>query len=318
MRIHPARKAAIWVALPSLTHLLALTIDRRSDLVPNCGLPTLKRQCKPYLASAVFASYNNQNDAGSETADDPDPDKPLDRKFLERNKRWVILVDDERAIRLAVGDYLYDKGYQVTACADADAVFEVTTSTASQRPTNSTIPDAIISDIRMPGKDGIELLRMIRDDPLLKQVPVILLTAKGMTKDRIVGFQAGADAYLPKPFNPEELLSILDNLILRRQQMQGERSDLDELKQNMEDIKLLMKQNAQDLVKDTDVYLTLAERQVLELLCKGYTNAEIAAEKGISVKSVPSTITRLYQKTNTFTRTALVRWALQTGYISKR
>ncbi|GKZ01113.1 hypothetical protein MPSEU_001062900 [Mayamaea pseudoterrestris] len=237
-----------------------------------------------------------------------DDGNPLDRKFLERNQRWVVLVDDELAIRQAVGDYLYDQGYQVTACSDADAFLELCSQPLQQQPSATSklpsIPDAIISDIRMPGKDGIQLLRLIRDDDRLSRVPVILLTAKGMVQDRIVGFK-------------NELLSILDNLILRRKQMQKDTGEIDELKANMSEIKMLMKQNSENLVKDTDVYLTPVERQVLELLCKGFTNGEIANERNSSVSAMRSCITRLYQKTSTNTRTALVRWALQTGYVSR-
>jgi DNA-binding response OmpR family regulator len=246
-----------------------------------------------------------------------DSDRKIDRKFVERNKSWIILVDDEEAIRQAVGDYLYDQGYQVSACSEADAVLEVC-SQPPQPDMLPAVPDAIVSDIRMPGTDGIELLKMIRSDERLKRVPVILLTAKGMTSDRITGFKAGADAYLPKPFNPDELLSILDNVIMRRRQMQGENAGFVDLKQDMASIKLLMQQNTKDLVKETNVYLTPMEREVLELICMGYTNGEIAAERDVSVNITTRTVKRLYQITNSDTRTALVRWAFQTGYVSKR
>lgn len=242
---------------------------------------------------------------------------PTDPKFLQRNKHWVVIVDDEEPIRQAVGDYLYDAGYQVTACADADALLEV----CSQSKVDGQLPkspQAIVSDIRMPGKDGIELLRMIREDERLKRVPVILLTAKALTKDRIAGYSAGADAYLPKPFDPEELLSILDNLIARRQQMRTEKGVLVDMKEDMAHIKEIMKQNGAKVVKKTDIYLTLAEREVLELLCKGYTNAEIAQERDVALSGVLRTIQKLYGVTKTRNRTELVRWALQTGYVPKR
>ena len=88
------------------------------------------------------------NDAMSDTC------KVQDRKFIQRNKCWVIVVDDEEAIRLAVGDFLYDQGYQVTACADADSMLEVctngpsTSSSSDNKDENAgelpPIPDAII------------------------------------------------------------------------------------------------------------------------------------------------------------------------------
>ena len=244
-------------------------------------------------------------------------DKIREKEFMERTKHWIILVDDEESIRLAVGDYLYDQGYQVTACADADAMLEVCANPQKdgQLP---PVPDAIVSDVRMPGKDGLELLGLIRADERLERVPVILLTAKGMTQDRIEGYKAGADVYLPKPFNPEELLSIIDNVILRRQQMTGDKGKLVDLKADMTNIKQLLRRNVSSVVKATDVYLTPAEREVLELLCKGYTNGEIAEERGVSVIGVNRMIQRLYLTTKTRTRTELVRWAIETGYVSRK
>lgn len=244
-------------------------------------------------------------------------DRIRDKDFMERTKRWIILVDDEESIRLAVGDYLYDQGYQVTACADADAMLEVSAK-PQQDGQLPPVPDAIVSDVRMPGKDGLELLGLIRADERLERVPVILLTAKGMTEDRIQGYKAGADVYLPKPFNPEELLSIIDNVILRRQQMTGNKGKLVDLKADMTNIKQLLRKNGSAVVKATDVYLTPAEREVLELLCKGYTNGEIAEERGVSVIGVNRLIQRLYLTTQTSTRTELVRWAIETGYVSRK
>jgi len=244
-------------------------------------------------------------------------EKIRDREFMERTRRWVVLVDDEEAIRQAVGDYLYDQGYQITACADADAMLEVCAKPQGdgQLP---AVPDAIVSDVRMPGKDGLELLRLIRADERLERVPVILLTAKGMTQDRIAGYRAGADVYLPKPFIPEELLSIIDNVILRRQQMTGDKGKLVDLKADMSNIKQLLRRNGSKVVKATDVYLTPVERDTLELLCKGYTNGEIAEERGVSVIGVNRMIQKMYLTTGTQTRTELVRWAIETGYVSRK
>lgn len=244
-------------------------------------------------------------------------EKIADKDFLRRNKHRIILVDDEEAIRLAVGDYLYDHGYQVTACADADALLDICAKPNSDGEL-PMVPDVIVSDIRMPGKDGLELLGLIRADERLERVPVILLTAKAMTEDRIAGFRAGADAYLPKPFDPEELLSIIDNSIQRRQQMTGENAKLVDLKSDMSNIKQMLRKNGANVVKATNVYLTPVEREVLEFLCKGYTNGEIAQERGVSVIGVNRMIQKMYMATQTRTRTELVRWAIKTGYVAPR
>lgn len=257
-----------------------------------------------------------------------------DVKFMERTKHWIVLVDDEEAIRLAVGDYLYDQGYQVTACADADALLEILHFDPNDIDSISAnkdyqdyyektaaglakIPDVIISDIRMPGKDGLELVKVIRSDERLSRVPIVLLTAKSLTQDRILGYQAGADVYLPKPFDPDELLAIVDNVIRRRREMAGDRGKLIDLKDDMADIKYLLKRNANFVVKETDVYLTPTEREVLELLCKGFSNIEIAQARNVSKIGVNRYIQKLYSKTDTRTRTELVRWAIKTGQIAR-
>lgn len=254
---------------------------------------------------------------------------------MRRNKQWIVLVDDEEAIRMAVGDYLYDQGFQVTACADVDALFEAcqigppdamqsTTNHTDHnhdevKPKTMTLPDAVISDIRMPGKDGMELLTLLRtSDSRWERVPVILLTAKAMTQDRIAGYKAGADYFLPKPFNPEELLSMIDNAILRRQQMAGTNGKLVDLKVDLANVKEMLRQKGSNVVKKTSVYLSPAEREVLDLLCQGNTNSEIAAKRGVSVIGVNRMIQKMYSLTQTRTRTELVRWAITTGYVSAR
>ena len=240
----------------------------------------------------------------------------LDRKFLERHQYWLVLVDDDEATRLAVGDFLYDQGYQITACADAEALLEVCRH--PQKPGElPRVPDVIVSDVRMPETDGLELLRQIRTDERLKRVPVVLLTAKAMTQDRIDGYRAGADAYVPKPFDPAELVAIIDNRIARQRQ-QAAKSDLWRLKQELMDIKQLMEQNQANVVEQTDVFLTPAEREVLALLSDGLTNSEIAQERGVSVPQVTKLMNQLYRKTEAETRTQLVRWAIRTGYVPPR
>lgn len=266
------------------------------------------------------ASRVLQLSAKEEKGDDSDlafGRRVKDAKFLERNKHWIVLVEDEESIRLAVGDYLYDQGYQVTACADADAFLDLVNK--SNPAQTVVVPDCIVSDVRMPGKNGLELVGLIRADERLGRVPVILLTAKGMTADRIAGYKAGANVYLPKPFAPEELLSILDNSIQRRKQMTRlNKGTLMDLKQEMATIKEIMKMNGEKVVQKTYVYLTLVEREVLDLLCEGYTNKEIASKREVNSIGVNRMVQKLYKVTQTETRTELVRWALKTGYVSKR
>lgn len=234
-------------------------------------------------------------------------DAILDRTFLERNQHWIVFVDDEEAIRQSVGDFLYDSGYQVTACADAAACVEVCEASVSDKKR----PACIVSDIRMPGMDGIALLRWIREDSAFQRIPVVLLTAKGLTSDRVAGYKAGADVYLPKPFYPEELLSAVDNLIARRKQMTN---SLVDVQQELAEIKSSLT-DTQPTIETTSVFLTPVEREVLDLLCGGFTNGEIAEQRGTSKPVVQKTIKKIYDKTSTKSRTELLKWAVKKGYV---
>ena len=259
---------------------------------------------------SLSSSSNSQNE---------DDSVILDPKFLQRNKCWVVLVDDEEAIRQSVGDFLYDEGYSVTACDGADSLIKLLTDNSNGNGKNNqdSLPSVIVSDVRMPGMDGITLVQTLRQDARYQKIPIVLLTAKAMTMDRISGFKAGADAYLPKPFHPDELLSILDNTSVRRKQIQeARRGTLAELKDEMNTIKSIMKQNSAQTVQKTTVYLTPAERDVLELICQGFTNKEIAQERSVTVDRVVKMVKKMLSTTKTKNRTELVRWAFQTGYVS--
>lgn len=272
--------------------------------------------------SAMSRQTDSSSNNNSYSYNDPNDDEAAlverirrDRKFVERNQHWILFVDDEEAIRQSVGDFLYDSGYQLTACADAPAAVQVCRQIGVDQP----MPACIVSDIRMPGgPSGLDLLQWIRAQDTLKRVPVVLLTAKGLTEDRIAGYKAGADAYLSKPFYPDELLSVVDNLIARRQEMVGQSGSLVDLQQEMANIKLLLQENGRTTVKKTDVYLTPAQREILELLCQGYTNAEIAEERKTTKAYVTKTLHRIYRETGTSTRTELLKWAVQTGYVSPK
>ena len=110
-----------------------------------------------------------------------------------RNK--VLLVDDDDKLRNLVTEYLEGFGFQVIALPDGRKVLQALETES---------PDIVILDIMLPGQDGLDILKAIR---LKFEVPVIMLTAKGDDADRIVGLELGADDYIPKPFNPRELLA---------------------------------------------------------------------------------------------------------------
>ncbi|MGA1085825.1 MAG: response regulator transcription factor, partial [Vulcanococcus sp.] len=122
----------------------------------------------------------------------------------------LLLVDDEPGLRTAVQAYLEDEGFVVTTAVDGEDGWA---------KAQELLPDVVISDVMMPRLDGYGLLRKLREDERLGGTPVIFLTAKGMTADRIEGFQAGCDDYIPKPFDPDELVARVHNVVKRQERL---------------------------------------------------------------------------------------------------
>lgn len=115
----------------------------------------------------------------------------------------LLVVDDDERIRTLLQKFLVRHGFLVTTARDAGH---------ARRILSGLDFDLIVLDVMMPGEDGLSFTRAIREN---SSVPVLLLTAKGETVNRIEGLEAGADDYLPKPFEPKELLLRI-NAILRR------------------------------------------------------------------------------------------------------
>ena len=109
----------------------------------------------------------------------------------------ILIVEDERDIADLVGFNLERSGYQVLKAHDGITGAEMA---IRERP------DLVILDLMLPGKDGYAVFKELRRDPRSRDIPVIMLTARAQTEDRIQGLEAGADDYLTKPFSPKELM----------------------------------------------------------------------------------------------------------------
>jgi DNA-binding response OmpR family regulator len=125
---------------------------------------------------------------------------------MGRKKITILIVDDESTIREVLHRYLEKDGFRVLEAEDGVRCLQVM---GSERP------DLLLLDLMLPGIDGFSVLSQIRQDPNLRKIPVIMLTAKGETHDRIRGLDHGADDYIPKPFSPREVISRV-NAVLRR------------------------------------------------------------------------------------------------------
>jgi len=116
----------------------------------------------------------------------------------------ILVVDDDLRLRELLVRYLSEQGYAVEAASDGAAMDKL----LARQPF-----DLLVLDLMMPGEDGLAICRRLRGSG--ENLPIIMLTAKGDEVDRIVGLEMGADDYLPKPFNPRELLARI-NAVLRR------------------------------------------------------------------------------------------------------
>ncbi len=125
---------------------------------------------------------------------------------MERQQH-ILVVDDDPEIRSLLQEYLTRNGYRTSAVGEGKGMW--------QALENSHV-DLIVLDLMLPGDDGLELCRNLRVN---SKVPVIMLTAKGDDMDRILGLEMGADDYLPKPFNPRELLARIKTVLRRSSTM---------------------------------------------------------------------------------------------------
>ncbi|MEL4897709.1 response regulator transcription factor [Crocosphaera sp. Alani8] len=223
----------------------------------------------------------------------------------------ILLVDDEPSVRESVQAYLeYSDGLTVKVANDATNAWNIL---------ESIIPDVIISDIMMPEMDGYQFLEKLREDSRFQGIPVIFLTARGMTSDRIKGYNVGCDAYLPKPFDPEELEAIVKNLLERRkvdEKVSHDSAKLEEIAREIRELKEQLGQQQNNLTTTPPpikIDLTPREQSVLDLVAEGLMNKEIAARLETSVRNVEKYVSRLFSKTGTNSRTELVRFALKHG-----
>ncbi len=221
----------------------------------------------------------------------------------------ILLVDDEPGLREAVQAYLEDSDFTVHVANNATQGWELLQQVS---------PDLLISDIMMPQVDGYQFLKQVREDARFQSLPVVFLTARGMTSDRIQGYQAGCDAYLPKPFDPDELVAIVQGLLDRRAAArtgEGDAPDIAEMARQIAEIKAMLSQKnaiAQS-TPSVKIDFTPREQSVLELVAEGLMNKEIARRLNTSVRNVEKYVSRLFGKTGTSSRTELVRYALENG-----
>jgi DNA-binding NarL/FixJ family response regulator len=200
----------------------------------------------------------------------------------------LLVVDDDPNLVLLVKDYLEFRGYEVVAASNGLEALEV-----MRRLT----PDLVICDVMMPEMDGYTFVQTLRSDRATDWIPVIFLSARGQTADRVRGLNTGADAYLVKPFEPEELVAQVEATLKRTE-------------------RLLQMQGApvQPVIQlDREVELTPTETKVLQYVARGMSNREVAEVMGVSQRTIESHVSNMLAKTGLHNRTELARWAIESG-----
>ena len=205
----------------------------------------------------------------------------------------LMIVDDDERIRVLLQKFLMRHGFLVTAARDASHARRILTGLDF---------DMLILDVMMPGEDGLSLCRSIRET---SQTPILLLTAKCETGNRIEGLEAGADDYLPKPFEPKELLLRI-NAILRRMPETPAEDSVPKIL-NLGDIRYDLERGemwkAEDLVR-----LTATEMQLMKIfsakpgepISRNKLVEELGRDRGqAQERAVDVQITRLRRKIET-------------------
>ncbi len=194
----------------------------------------------------------------------------------------LLIVDDDTRIRNLLSKFLIENGFIVTIAKDAGAARE---------KMQDFLFDLIILDVMMPGETGLEFTSWLKEQH--NEVPILMLTAMGDAEDRINGLETGADDYLPKPFEPRELLLRIKRIIMRTKPTPKTKIVFSNLVFDIENSSL--KKNGQD------VPITMSEAKLLGVLCNNIGKVVSREEMaklcgGVFERTIDVQITRLRSK----------------------
>jgi len=211
----------------------------------------------------------------------------------------ILVVDDDLGTRLAISDFLEATGYSVVMAENgAEGLNRL----------EACQPHLIVTDVAMPQMDGYELVRRVRSYPALRLLPVLFLTARTETQERIRGYQLGCDVYLAKPFELQELGVIVRNLLERLQMIEQEWRSRSAASPHRSEKATTAQGTAR--IADITIALTTREQEVLYLLAEGLSNVHIGDRLHLSPRTVEKHVSSLLNKTNTSNRSELLRFAV--------
>ncbi len=163
------------------------------------------------IGSISEKSVENKIEIENPTSDDliSNQNNKLKIPDINFDKKIIVLVEDNLAIRTFIKDLLQST-YRIIEANNGEEGIE---------QAKKFIPDLIITDVMMPKLDGVSMVQMLRDDEKTSHIPIIILSGKATLEDKLIGLEAGIDAYLTKPFSVKELQIIINNLIQQRAQL---------------------------------------------------------------------------------------------------
>jgi DNA-binding NarL/FixJ family response regulator len=211
-------------------------------------------------------------------------------KDNSNDKIQLLLIDDDPNLIMLVKDYLEFRGYEVITAENGRKALE-----ALEEKT----PDLIICDIMMPEMDGYSFVEQVRQDSRTEWIPVIFLSAKSQSKDRIKGLNVGGDVYMIKPFEPEELVAQVESSLKQTNRLLQHGNKISD--------------SDKQIIISKDVELTPTEIKVVSLVAQGLANREIAVKLKVSQRTIESHVSNMLNKTSLHNRTELARWAMESN-----
>jgi DNA-binding NarL/FixJ family response regulator len=208
----------------------------------------------------------------------------------KKEQKRLLLIDDDPNLILLVKDYLEFRGYEVITAENGREALELL---------DQEMPDMIICDVMMPEMDGYTFVKHVRENPKTNWIPVLFLSAKGQSQDRVKGLNTGADVYMVKPFEPEELVAQVEASLKQASRISQSQTKTAE--------------NGSKIKVPFDVELTPTELKVVQLVARGMANREIAETMNVSQRTIESHVSNMLGKTNLHNRTELARWAIESN-----
>ena len=209
--------------------------------------------------------------------------KNEDEKIIQ-----IVMLDTEEKLLKVMKNHFSLRKIQIFVTNKSDVAWN---------ELKKNLPDCLVVDIIMPNNEGYTFIKNLKKHTNFQHIPFILLTAKGLTEDRILGYKLGCSAYISKPFDPEELEAIIKNIVVKNDIF------LESMLENyllIREIKInLIKKYSQSIENKLQFSLTSQEQYILNQILLGNQTTSIALNLNVSKRNVERYVSRLLDKTRT-------------------